>query len=190
MRRCFVLSLLVFTLAGCVGYSIIEPARRNIGQAYSVEPQIVWSKQSPSDMETWTVDGVMLQSLRLYSGLEDGDPLFRLDAEDMPVFRKDMLAGEAVEFIVDSIAREGGANVRSSNLRPAPFGEEAGYRVDLTFFSNTGLEMRGLAAGTVVDDRLYLILYVGAASHYFPKYEDNVNRLIDSVRITGQLPPA
>ncbi len=186
MGRLSALSALLLYLAGCAAYSLVPPSRYAVGEAYSVDPQIAWSKLSQSDVEIWTVDGPLLQSLRLYAGIEDGEALFQDDTEDLPVFRDDMLAGEVVELIVDSITREGASGVRSSNLRPAPFGGQPGYRVDLEFVSDTGLEMRGLAAGAVTDGRLHLILYVGTASHYFSKHERAVDRLIDSVAFSSE----
>lgn len=185
MGRWIALPLLLLSLAGCAAYSLVPPARQQIGGAFSVEPQIAWSKQSMSEFEIWTVDGPLLQTLRLYPGLEDGEALFDKDPEELPVFRDDMLAGEVVELIADSLTRNGASNVRSYNLRPASFGDRPGYRVELEFLSERGLAMRGLAAGAVVGDRLYLILYVGAASHYFPKHERDVERLIESVRFDG-----
>jgi hypothetical protein len=65
-------------------YSLMETKRRDIGQAYSLEPQIEWSTQIikvPSEpgeqeraisafhkYELWTVDGAQLESLLLYMG--------------------------------------------------------------------------------------------------------------------------
>lgn len=190
MRYWIVFPALFLILAGCTGFSLVQPSRHDIGRSYSVETPIAWSRASTSAVETWTVDGFLLQSLRLYAGLPDGEPLLDQNAEDVPVFRKDMLAGEVVEFVVDSIVQDGGTNVTSSGLRPAPFGAAPGFRFDLTFLSETGLEMRGLGAAAVIDDHLHLILYTGAASYYFPKHEDHVNRMIDSVRLSGEAVPS
>jgi hypothetical protein len=43
--------------------------------------------------------------------------------------------------------------------------------------------MSGLAAGAVIEDALYLILYTGARVYYFPKYRDDVERLLGSIQM-------
>ena len=50
----------------------------------------------------------------------------------------------------------------TTNLRPHRFGSTDGFRCDLAFMTKNGLAKQGLAAGGVVKNRLYLVLYTGA----------------------------
>ena len=81
------------------------------------------------------------------------------------------------------IARGGAGEVQASKLRPAQFGSVPGFRFDLTFLSKSGLEMDGLVAAAVIEDKLYLILYTGARIHYYPKYRDHVEQLLASIEM-------
>lgn len=194
--------LLVMILSACGSqYSLVETKRRDIGQAYSVEPQIEWSTQVikvPSEpgekervtsafhkYEVWTVDGGQLESLLLYMGLRDGDPLFPktgLEKQKFPLFRGTMQASEVTEFVVDSLSRLGNSEVEAKNLRPADFGALPGFRFELAYLSKTGLAFDGMAVGVVNEGVLYMILFTGAHGYYFPKYRDAVERLFDSVQ--------
>jgi hypothetical protein len=77
----------------------------------------------------------------------------------------------------------GAAMVESNNLRPAAFGRLPGFRFDLSFLSPEGLERDGIVVGTINEDELYLILYLGAREHYFPKYRIHVEELIASIEV-------
>ncbi len=182
MRKLWPVLLVLSVLAACTQYSLVEAERVKIGDAYSVDPQIAWSKLQVGDFEIWTVDGANLESLQFHSGIEPGDTLYeRADDEDLPVFDTDMKPNQVMEFVVDSLARQGANDIQTSGLRPADFGQLRGYRFEFTFQTNDGLQMRGLALGTVIEDELHLMLYMGASTYYFEKYLDRVERIFASI---------
>ncbi len=176
--------LVLLALAGCTQYQAVSGGRQDIGGLYSVDPQITWSKFSYGKIDMWTVDGSELQALRFFKGLEDGDALLGGTDDKIPRFSAGMRASEVAEFVVDSLARSGGAEVESRGLRPAQFGTLPGFRFEVSFKSPEGLEIDGTAAGAVDGERLLLILYTGARQHYFPKHRDDVERVIASVQGT------
>jgi hypothetical protein len=182
-RRALALAL-ALVLVGCARYTLVEPRTRTVADLYTVEPQIPWSATSEDQWETWTVDGPALEALRFLRGLPDGDPLIRPPGgEKRPVFRKGMTPTEIAELVADSLAAVGAQKVRVLNLHPAPFGGVPGFRFDLDYSTQTGLAKKGTAAGAVVRDRLYLILYTGMAEHYYDKHRAAVERVIESVRM-------
>ena len=173
-------------LFGCVALTLVEPGRVKVGALYSVEVDREWSRLQESGLETWTVDGPILEAIRFFDAVDDGDPLFhRFDDRKLPTFDKRMTALEVQELVVDTLSQLGAASVQAKDLRPMRFGQYPGYRFALEFLSDGGLELDGVAAGAIVDERLYLILYTGTRIHYFPKYRDAVERLFTSVQTEG-----
>ena len=173
---------LLATLAACMQYSLVEAKKHKIGEFYSVASEIRWNKWTEGKIEYWTIDGPALQSLLLYKGIKDGEPLRTVRGKDkLPKFSSDMKASEVMEFVVDSFSNYALNNVEASNLRPSMFGSKPGYRFDLTYQSSEGLEFDGIAIGTVADDILYMIIYTGARAHYFPKYKGQVEQIISSI---------
>ncbi|MFQ6016674.1 MAG: hypothetical protein ACE5KF_00610 [Kiloniellaceae bacterium] len=184
MRRNLITLVLLAALAACTQYSLVEVKRQTIGGVYSVEPQIAWSKTTEGKVELWTVDGPWLEALRFYKGLGDGDTLDKAPGrKKSPTYRAGMKASEVMEFVVDSLARSGASNVQARNLRPTRFGTVPGFRFDLIFLSPEGLEIDGTVAGAVVAEKLHMIMYTGARAHYYPKYKDDVERIIDSIQM-------
>ncbi len=188
MGRIATIAVLLATLAACTQYSLVEAKKQKIGGTYTVEAQIAWNKHSEGKMERWTVDGPALEAVRFFKGLSDGDALFKRPrgaAKEVkyPTYKVGMTANDVMDLTVDSIARAGAGEVEAGNLRPAQFGSVPGFRFELTFLSKNGLEMAGSAAGAAIEDKLYLILYTGARIHYYPKYRDQVEQLLDSIEM-------
>ncbi len=188
MRRIATIAVLLIALAACAQYSLVKATAQKIGGAYTVEAQIDWNKHAEGKLEWWTVDGPGLEVLRFFKGLDDGDALFTRPAGmakgiKFPTYRAGMTASEVMEFVVESLGRAGAADLEARGLQPAQFGSVPGFRFELTFATGSGLEMRGLAAGAVIEDALHLILYTGTRVHYFPKYRDDVERLLGSIEL-------
>ena len=184
--RLFALVFLI-GIAACGGHNLVEDERVDIGGIYSVDPQITWNRLIRADPETWTIDGPSLQAVRFINGIRSDKPLVRtVEEERLPVFRVDMTESAIMEFILDSLFLLGFNNLEAHDLSPIEFGSHEGFRFEFRFLSRDGLEEEGLVAGTVIEQRLYLILYTGVRRHYFPKYLDHVEHIIDSIELIEQ----
>lgn len=190
MRRLGLLLLVSLLMAGCVMVTLIEPKPTSIGGAYTVEPQIRWaSVPARPGLELWTVDGSALDAITFVKGLADGEVLLRgaiqgsTPEDKRPKFRAQMTPSEIVELVVDSYALYGHQKIETSNLRPAKFGTADGFRCDMSWVTRSGLEMQALLAGAVVKGKLQLVIYSGTRAHYFPKYRDDIERVLRSVQL-------
>lgn len=182
--RVVALAAAVALSAGCAHYSLVEPQPRTVADRYVVEPQIRWSAATDGKWEVWTVDGPGLQAVQFLNGLEDGEPLFsRTEEQKRLRFKASMTPGEIAELLADALAASGAQKVAVAGVRPHRFGTADGFRCELTFLNSAGLEKQAIAAGAVVDARLYLIVYGGARLHYFAKHREHAERIIQSVRM-------
>ena len=161
MKSRNLICLVALLLSGCAYYTLVDTERQKMSDIYSVDPQINWSRSKETTVEIWTVDGPLLQAIRFFDGIADGDGLFPSTDPNkkFPLFRADMAATEIQELVVDTIANMGGGNVQASNLRPFKFGALPGFRFEVEFLSDEGLELEGLVAGATHKERLYLIVY-------------------------------
>ena len=173
------------SLTGCAAWTLVEGEAQRVANRYTVAPQIQWSRIKQGDVELWTVDGIGLQALRFFDPIEEGEGLFTRSPDSearLPVFRADMTASDVQEFVVHSVQLGGGVQVEASGLRPWKLGSVDGFRFELSFLNDAGLEMQGVIAGAVDAGKLYLITYTGTRAHYFPKHLPAVERLLASVR--------
>lgn len=184
-RRFLAIPLLA-ALAGCVGgYTLIEPGRTQIDDEFSVNSNMQWSQLALGERHVWTINGAGLEAIWFYAGINDGDALIaNLDEEeDAPRFDSDMRPNEVMELVVDSLGMAGAVKVEGTGLRPADFGSATGYRFELTFQTAEGLIKRGLAVGTVQEEKLQLIVYMAADLYYYDKYVDEVENIFSSVEM-------
>lgn len=181
MRKTCTGLAVLFVAAACVQYTLVEPGRLSMGDAFTVEPDIAWSRDKRGDLELWTVDGPALESLSFWKGLRDGEVLFAPKDPKKPAFREHMSPSDVTEIVVDSIAGSGAGQVEATGLRPADFGSLVGFRFELSYLTPEGLAMRAIAHGVVSDGRLYLILFTAARLHYYAKYEPHVEHLLESL---------
>ncbi len=187
IRCALVVWCLIAALAGCAGSRVVKSDRTRIGDVYTVDPQIEWSRFHQGTIEIWTVDGPSLQAIYFFKGIEKDEPLIATigigDGEKRPLLRPDMTPNDIMEFIIDSLARQGYMQIETQALRPARFGRLQGFRFDFTFLFRDGLEGQGLATGALYNEKLQLILYVGTHQHYYPKHLEDVERIIESITI-------
>jgi len=189
--------MLVFTLIIALGacatqISKVERKTVDVEGAYTVDPQITWSEFSGTSTSSngliWTVDGLFLQRLDLFGAIKDGEALFEpsgAEEEKLPVFRVDMRESDVQEFVVDTLAQQGFVDIEAINLRPTEIGGRKGFRFDLIMATGSGLEMKGLAAGAIVNEELNLVLYTGTRLHYFAARQTAVEGIIKSMTFKG-----
>ena len=177
---------------------LVEPTKRDMGGSYTVEPQIAWNRSTQGKLEIWTVDGPLLSAIHFFNGIDDGMFLFQFygpasDKEKLPRFNKNMTASEVQEFVVDSMMAPYsrrligpnmiGTGVQAMHLKPWKFGSHPGFRFDIAFLSEEGLEYEGFAVGTIRDNKLFLICYSGTREYYYPKYRETAEQIIASIEM-------
>lgn len=185
----------LLALTGCT--AVPESTMSGSGQgttingAYRVTPDRDWHRKTIGLAERWTVAGARLHQLRLYGNLQPGDRLFPESSGDSPAqWQGRTRAHDVADFLRASLARWGAIDVTTTNLRPASFGGEDGFRMELSFADADGLEYTGLALGTTTTgddgDRLQLILYFGTTTRHFEAYREDVEDVVSSVELVDR----
>jgi len=195
MRRLILAAALVASLTACTGiggggfgsgYSLVRPRERPVGDgSLLVTPTQAWNRQSTiifddiRQVEDWTQNGPVLDSLSFVSGLKDGKSIVRQSKkadQQVPRFRATMTAPEIAAMLETFYrTRAGTIDYKTIALAPRTFLGTAGFQLDFDHLDGDELWRRGRAVGTVVDGRLYLVLLDAARSHYFstelPEFE-------------------
>jgi hypothetical protein len=186
MRRISPL-LIVVLLSACTTISgISADAPVQVGQIM-VEPQVQWARvKLPRQRgEVWTIDGLGLQELRFYMGVESDEPIMNApdgSSEEMPVYKAEMLPDEIAELFSVTLTRTGWQQVETSSLAPAPFGNSQGFRFTYSMTSASGLLMRGVALAAKRGEELDLICFFAASEYYFDRFSPIAERVLASIR--------
>ena len=132
----------------------------------------------------------------IFIGIRDGETLFKTYKKDikLPKFRKTMVESEVMEFVVDSLEAASqhnlyitslvGTDVKALDLRPYKINADFGFRFELAYLSpHNGLEYDSLIVGIIEKEKLYLVAYAGTRQYYFPKYKDQVEQLMGTLKL-------
>jgi hypothetical protein len=185
--RCLV-ACLCLTLAACAGFQSIDPGKPvDVGDEVSVDSQVQWAKFTGTNSGTlWTIDGFGLDELRFFNGIKSGDPLMQIpgvNRKDMVTYNMTMLPNDVMDLVTSTLGKAGYQQVRSTGLRPAPFGTAAGFRFDLSFATKEGLQMKGAALIAQRRGKLDVVLYLAPAEFYYERYAPTVDRIFSSIRV-------
>ena len=138
-------------------------------------------------VEDWTLNGPYLDGLSFVSGLPSGRYLIRQDRREdrrVPKFRSDMTPPE-ITAMLESLFRVRGGSIeyRTLSLQPRRFLGYNGFQYDYEHLDSDELWRKGRAVGTVVDGRLYLILFDAARSHYYANAIGDFESIVTSARL-------
>jgi hypothetical protein len=178
------------------GYSLVRPRERGVGDGTMlVRPTQPWNRQSQvifddiRQVEDWTQNGPVLDSLSFISGLKDGKTIVRQwkkADQQVPRFRSNMTAPEVAAMLETFYrTRAGTVDFKTLGLAPRTFLGQSGFQLDFDHLDGDELWRRGRAVGAVVNGRLYLILLDAARSHYFPAELPEFEAVVGSARLRG-----
>lgn len=154
-----------------------------LGRDWSDISILMWGR--PKQVKLLSIDGPLLNRLYIADGLASGGFIVKPTRKERPTptWKAGMSPTEQVEFVADSVAALDYQRVETSDLRPANVGGKDGLRFDLTAKTPEGLDIAGVAQVVESNDRLYVILYLAPAEHYFGAYRAEVEAIMDSARI-------
>lgn len=199
MMKTLALSLLVLVLAGCTSFRLIPAGTVELQGQMVVETPVAWNGTSDQDIFLWTLDGPALQQMIFHVGVQDGKTLFdkvnheakehwllKLVGKERDLitlkFRKSMTEYEIMDlFAATYTALYDGQTVSTDNLEPMEIGSTPGFRFDYSFTGKDEVRRRGIAAGTVMDEKLYLVHFQGSSIYHFERNRADAERIIASI---------
>jgi hypothetical protein len=175
-------------LSACSSIGTAPAGPMKVGGGHTVTLGRSWADisailpQRQNNVRVLSIDGPMLNRLYLAQGLEDGQGLIKAKSKEkrVPTYRKDMSPTELVEFTADTVAALGYQRVETEKPRPATFGTLDALRLDIKAMTDSGLEIAGTAQLARQGDKLYVVLYLAPAEHYFAATLPEVESLLKS----------
>jgi hypothetical protein len=176
-----------------------------VGDGITIDPQIEWTSAAGpraaipglglerllflTERDTssvWTIDGLGLDELVFLTGVTAGDPLFRSQGvapKDMVRYNTTMLPDDVMDMIAGTLGKAGDQQLRTSALRPVPFGTVTGFRFDLAYTTQDGLQMKGTALFAQRGKKLDVILFLAPSEYYYDRYAPTVEKIFSSVQV-------
>jgi hypothetical protein len=190
MKRLAMAAVLLLALSGCVTVAKVESGDRAVGERMSVKLEGAWNHVSAPGMgpaETWTMEGLPVDQLLLYSGIKDGQKVHA----DAPMgskskefsFRSSMQPEEIVAMFEGMLTRDG-STFKLEKLEPTTFGGIKGLRFQ---FSTTRkvdeVQLSGFGYSAVSKGELFAILYMAPRLAFYPRYSPRAEQISRSALV-------
>jgi hypothetical protein len=191
-------------LAGCTSlggseygfsdYALVRVHRVSVGDGgLSVAPPRPWNRVRPElfqdirETEDWTLNGPLLDGVSFVTGMKSGRYLVRQRKtadQQVPKFRSDMTPPEIAAMLESLYRVRGGAvDFRTLSLQPRQFLGANGFQLDYEHLDTDELWRKGRVVGAVIGDRLYLVLFDAARSHYYDATLPDFESIVASAQL-------
>lgn len=184
------ISVMILLLSSCAGYKLVPAGASASVGAITVVPNETWNKVpfKPGKRSSyWTQNGQFIDELLFVDGLAEGGSIFkeRNKSLPMPKFKADMLPNDVQDLVSSSIKNSAGGEItiNTSTLKPREVSGKFGFTFKIDFFNSDGLLFKGDAIAVISEEKLYMILSVAAATHYYERSTGEIEQIFASMEI-------
>ncbi|MBC3932215.1 hypothetical protein [Undibacterium curvum] len=191
-KKCVVLSAILLTTA-CVTTTKIDAGPRNIGEHLQLNLSGAWNQINVSGMngphaETWTMEGLAIDKLNIYSGLNENETIHPGSdaARDKKnyVFKASLQPEQIVALFEGSLTRDG-STFKLLKLQPTLFGGVKGFHFEYAVIRKIdNVEILGTANVAISRNQLYAMVYQAPKLVFYSRHIERVNQIMQSARIS------
>lgn len=185
---------MTLTAAPAAAWKLIKPATpvAVAKKSMTVTPGIEWNQSEifkPSQYgEMWTLDGMQLNDITFFGAVPHGKPMVReVDKKKAPLpkFDKTMLLVDIPAMYETTVRAYLGTSLFSIDKSyPAKMGGHDAIHFEFSRSTSDNLARKGEGRATIVDGKLYMIVWDAAKLHYFDKDIAEARRIMDSATFT------
>lgn len=182
------LFVLALALAGCASVKKIEPGSRTLGERFTVNIQGNWNHldfPGIKPAQVWTMEGVTVDELMLYSGIRDGQAMQSGGGAQKKelVFRSAMQIEEVVSLF-EGVLTQDGSTFKLLRLDPYAFAGRKGYRFEYERIRKyDNVHQQGIGFGTIDRGELFALVYHAPRQTFFPRHKARVEAIAASAGI-------
>ena len=185
-----IVALFLLGLSGCVSVAKIESGDKTIGDRLVVSLDGAWNHVNPSGSgpaQTWTMEGLPIDQLLLYSGLKDDQAIHEAGpgggSRKTFNFRSTMQPDEIAALFEGMLTRDG-SSYKLVKLEPATFGGSKGFRFEYSLIRKIdNVQLSGVGYGTVSRGELFAIVYMAPRLAFFARHVAGVESMARSARV-------
>jgi hypothetical protein len=186
--RNLLIVVILAALSGCATVNKMESGSQNIGERMTLTLEGAWNHvalpgQGPA--QTWTMEGLPVDVLLIYSGLKDGQAIHRATSSGQKSFnfRASMQPDEIVGLFEGFLTRDG-SQFQMTKLEPANFGGEKGFRFEYALTRKVdGVTLSGMGYSTVSRGELFALVYQAPRLTFFSRHKERVERIARSAQV-------
>lgn len=187
--RILLIALLLAAVSGCASVAKMESGEQTIGERLVVHLEGAWNHVSGPGIgpaHTWTMEGLPVDQLLIYSGVKDGEAVHQTDNSGKRKnfsFRSDMQPEDIVAMFEGMLTRDGSV-FKLVKLEPASFGGQKGFRFEFSVIRKIdGVQLSGVGYGAVSKGELFAMLYGAPQLGFFARHQGRVEQMARSAKL-------
>jgi hypothetical protein len=192
MKKLFAAAVLVF-LAGCVSVSKIESGDNTVGERLTVHLTGAWNHINAPNLgpaQVWTMEGLPVDQLLVYSGLKDGDAIhapYRGPGPEKKSFEfRANMEPDQITALFDGMLSRDGSTYKLVKLEPMTFGGTKGFRFEYALTRKVdNVQLSGVGYGAVSRGELFALVYMAPRLAFFARHAPMVEAIAKSARLKG-----
>jgi hypothetical protein len=192
MKNIVLAALLIGALSGCGTRVVkVESGAQPMGDRMVVSIDGAWNRidnpaASAGPAQTWTMEGLPVDQLLIYSGIKDDQAIHAVRAGANVKsfkFRSRMQSDEIVALYEGMLTRDG-SSFKLVKLEPAAFGGTKGFRFEYSLTRKVdNVQLSGLGFGAVSEGELFAIVYMAPRLTFFRRHQERVEQICRSALI-------
>jgi hypothetical protein len=176
-------------LAGCVTpVMTMQSGEQPVGDRLVIALDGSWNHvKSSGPAQHWTMEGLPIDDLLVYSGLKDGEAIHAVTSDSSKpfLFHSAMRPDEIISLFEGMLTRDG-STFQLTKSEPATFGGVKGYHFEFKLVRKVdNVELAGLSYGAVSNGELFSVVYMAPRITFFARHEGRVENMVRSARIKG-----
>jgi uncharacterized protein YceK len=189
MKRLF-LVLAIVALAGCASVRKVESGTVVVGERLSFQIEGDWNHldfPGTKPAQIWTMEGVTVDELLIYSGIRDGQAMHPEEWGNSPkkniLFRKSMPLEEVVSMFEAVLTRDD-STFNMTRVEPYVFAGKKGIRFEYDRIRKLdSVQQRGIAYALIDKSELFALIYQAPRLTFFPRHRERVESIAKSVQV-------
>ena len=197
MKKLLALTLIT-VLAACASVQKIESGDRTLGERFTITLDGAWNQVkapniSPPNTETWTMEGLPVDQMLIYTGLKDGQAIHAVRANPNSAtpapknfeFRSSMQPDEIVALFEGMLTRDRSV-FKLVKLEPSAFAGGKGFRFEYALTRKLdNVQLSGIGYAIVDKGDLYAMVYQAPRLAFFARHQGRVEQIARSARLKG-----
>ena len=183
------LLVVILVLAGCANIRKVESGAHAVGERLALQIEGPWNHvdfPGIKPAQAWTMEGIYVDELLIYSGVNDGEAMHSSAAsankKDV-TFRASMQTEELVSMFEAVLTRDG-STFKLVKIAPQDFGGKKGFAFEFERTVKVShVVQQGMGFGAVDKGALFAVVYVAPRLTFFPRHRANVEAIVRSAVI-------
>ena len=180
----------IIALAGCGTVRRVETGSNTVGERFTMHLEGPWNHidfPGVKPGQLWTMEGVTVDELIIYSGIKDGQvmhPENTAQSKKQNVVFRSHMPTEQIVSMFEGIATRDDSIFKLLRIEPSTFGGKKGFLFEFERIRKTdNLRQLGFGYGAVDNDELFALVYVAPALTFFPRHQARVEAIAHSAFI-------